>query len=92
MMKQPCGELKNLIDPIHLVAGLKCSQNYHLFVSHKMIDQQEGFREEDSWEEEDSQEMEYLEEEEEVHPEPDPLEEDGGHRQFKYHSCNKENW
>jgi len=80
------------------VEDQKCSQNYHPSAYRKTIGWQEDSQGEDSLEEEASQEEEYpeveegIQEEEEAHQEPDPLEEDGDHRQFKYHNHNRENW
>ncbi len=82
---------------IHPVKDQRYYLNYHPFNYPKTTYLQEGSQGEDTQVEEDSQEEEFLEEaediqEEEAHLEQDPLVEDGGPHQSKYHNHNQGNW
>jgi len=88
---------KNQIDLTHQVEGPNDYRNYRQYDSHKTINPQGGFQEEeedspeDSREAEDSQEVGDIQEEVAYHQEV-LLEAHGGHPRSQYHKHKPENW
>ncbi len=98
MTKQLFNERKSQTNLTHQVEDRNAYQSYHLFDSHKMINQgedspkeEDSLEVEDSLEEEDSPEAEDTREEEECHPE-DHQEAVGDHHHYLCHKPIKGSW